>query len=242
MTRRENAMPRELPNAQPRAFVLLKSGRRINLLDPDPDAWTDQDLAAGLARTARWAGSSKWPNSLSVAQHSLTVLALREAQEPLSAEEALRELLHDATEFLLGWDCIAPIKAALGEPFRTIEANLQRAVDRRYRLPAWEGGSYRRHKWADRLAAASEAYHVVGWSRQEMRDALGIATEPLANDPLPPTPGFAPWEPWPATIAEALFRQEFERLLRGAERQRRGRAAFKAPTTEDGEAAHVALS
>ena len=32
-----------------RAFVLLKSGRRLDLLDPDPDAWTDGDLAAGLS-------------------------------------------------------------------------------------------------------------------------------------------------------------------------------------------------
>ena len=53
-----------------RAFVLLKSGRRLHPLNPDPQAWTDEDLAAGLARTPRWGGSSKWEHSLSVAQHS----------------------------------------------------------------------------------------------------------------------------------------------------------------------------
>ena len=42
-----------------------------------------EDLAAGLARTPRWGGSSKWQHSLSVAQHSLTVLALRELDGPL---------------------------------------------------------------------------------------------------------------------------------------------------------------
>ena len=34
--------------AEPRAFVLLKSRRRLDLLNPDPHAWTDDDLAAGL--------------------------------------------------------------------------------------------------------------------------------------------------------------------------------------------------
>lgn len=81
-----------------RAWVLLKSGRRLDLLDPDPDAWTDRDLAIGLSRTYRWAGYSAWDLPLSVAQHSLTVLALREMGGPMTAREALRELLHDATE------------------------------------------------------------------------------------------------------------------------------------------------
>ena len=100
--------------ADARAFVLLKSRRRLDLLNPDPQAWTDDDLAAGLSRTMRWGGASRWAHPLSVAQHSLTVLAIREAEGPLTAQEGLRELLHDATEFMLGWDCIAPLKAQLG--------------------------------------------------------------------------------------------------------------------------------
>ena len=39
--------------AEPGAFVLLKSRRR---LDRDPHAWTDDDLAAGLSRAMRWGG------------------------------------------------------------------------------------------------------------------------------------------------------------------------------------------
>ena len=121
--------------ADARAFVLLKSGRRLDLLNPDPQAWTDGDLAAGLSRTMRWGGASQWGHPLSVAQHSLTVLAIREAEGPLTAQEGLRELLHDATEFMLGWDCVAPLKAQLGAPFRELEARLQAAVDARYQLP-----------------------------------------------------------------------------------------------------------
>ena len=191
-----------------RAFVLLKSGRRLDLLDPDPEAWTDGDLAAGLSRTMRWGGASRWARPLSVAQHSLTVLAIREAEGPLTAREGLRELLHDATEFMLGWDCIAPLKAQLGAPFRQLEVRLEAAVEARYRLPPWSAEGYAKHKRADRLAAASEAFHVVGWSRTDMVEALGIAIPPLLDDPLPPN-GFARWEPWPPESAEHLFMARF---------------------------------
>jgi len=68
---------------KPRAWILLKSGRRLDLLDPHPDVWTDKDLAIGISRTYRWGGYSKWDLPLSVAQHSLAVLALREAEAPL---------------------------------------------------------------------------------------------------------------------------------------------------------------
>ena len=136
--------------AEPRAFVLLKSRRRLDLLNPDPHAWTDDDLAAGLSRTMRWGGASRWEHPLSVAQHSLTVLTIREADGALTPGEALRELLHDATEFMLGWDCITPLKAQLGEPFRALDARLQSAIDTRYRLPEWTPEAYAIHKRADR--------------------------------------------------------------------------------------------
>jgi uncharacterized protein len=137
---------------EPRAFVLLKSRRRLDLLNPHPNAWTDEDLAAGLSRTMRWGGASQWEHPLSVAQHSLTVLAIREAEGPLTPDEAMRELLHDAPEFMLGWDCITPLKAQLGERFRALEARLQSAIDTRYQLPEWAPETYALHKHADRLS------------------------------------------------------------------------------------------
>lgn len=128
--------PAEAP--QSRAFILLKSGRRLDLLDPQPGAWTDEDLAIGLSRTYRWGGYSKWALPLSVAQHSLTVLALREVEGPLTAREALRELLHDATEALFGgFDPIAPLRPHLGPDFARHDRRLQAAVDQRYLLPPW---------------------------------------------------------------------------------------------------------
>ncbi len=191
-----------------RAWILLPSGRRLDLLSPDPQAWTDRDLAIGLSRTYRWAGYSAWDLPLSVAQHSLTVLALcRAAPGPrLSDAEVRRELLHDAVEALMGgWDPITPLKPYLGDGFARLVARLQGTIDARYRLPPWTAESYARHKHADRLAAASEAHHVAGWSREALREHLGIVLDPAAEDPLPLPDGLRPWEPWPPKLAEQRF-------------------------------------
>ena len=83
-----------------RAWVRLCSVRRLDLLDPRPDQRAGQDLAVGMSRTYRWGGHSCWELPLSVAQHSLLVLVLRQQmqpRQPLTPGEALRELLHDAT-------------------------------------------------------------------------------------------------------------------------------------------------
>ena len=66
-----------------RAWVLLPSGQRLDLLTPDAGAWTDRDLAIGLSRTYRWGGHSRWDLPLSVAQHSLLVLVIRQQMNTL---------------------------------------------------------------------------------------------------------------------------------------------------------------
>lgn len=185
-----------------RAWVRMPSGKRLDLLDPTPFDWDDADLALGLARTYRWGGHSAWPLPLSVAQHSLTVLQLRRdwaaaTGTVLDPVDELRELLHDAEEGLLGFDCISVLKPFLGEKFRELSRSLESAVFLRYGLPRWTRDSHRIHKRADRLAAASEAVHVVGWSREEVRRTLKIRALPLDTDPLHAVYGEPPWEPWP---------------------------------------------
>ena len=200
---------------KPRAWILFRSGNRIDLLNPRPDAWSDEDLATGLSRTYRWGGHSAWELPLSVAQHSLTVLAIREAQakRPLSAGAALRELLHDADEALIGgFDCISPLKPHLGPEYRAIAARIDAAVRARYRLPAWTVRDHEEHKIADRLAAASEAHHVVGWRGASLRRDLGITLQPLHDDPLETPDALKPWEPWPADLAAELFLVKLKHL------------------------------
>ncbi len=217
-----------------RTWILLPSGRRLDLLAPHPQAWTDHDLAIGLSRTYRWAGYSAWDLPLPVAQHSRTVLTLCRASPgpALSDAEAGRELLHDAVEALMGgWDPITPLKPHLGGGCEGLVARLQAAVDARYALPAWSADSHARHKAADRLAAASEAHRVAGWSRTALRDDLGITPEPLAVDPLPTPHGLQPWEPWPPKIAEQRFQVALQAQLPPAPRPPSGPASLRPAAT-----------
>ena len=200
-----------------RAWVRMPSERRLDLLDPTPFDWDDSDLALGLARTYRWGGHSAWPRPLSVAQHSLTVMHLRAAAckavgVELAPVAALRELLHDAEEGLLGFDCVSPLKPFLGEGFRALTVRLENAVFLRYGLPHWTDKEHAAHKLADRLAAASEAVHVVGWSAKEVLHTLKITVPPLSDDPLHAVYGGIPWEPWAPPLAAERFLEELDRL------------------------------
>lgn len=197
-----------------RAWVRMPSGRRLDLLDPTPFDWDDADLALGLARTYRWGGHSAWPLPLSVAQHSITVMLLRRSQsaQPLSPLAELRELLHDAEEGLMGFDAISVIKPFLGEGFLELAKRLEAAIFLRYAIPAWTEKEHALHKRADRLAAASEAVHVAGWTHEEVRHTLKIATTPLDTDPLCAAYGGTAWEPWPPALAAERFLAELNRL------------------------------
>lgn len=153
---------------------------------------------------------------LSVAQHSITVMLLQRAAlggqvEPMSE---LRELLHDAEEGLLGFDAISVIKPFLGDGFRALSRRLEHVVFLRYGLPSWTRAEHARHKRADRQAAASEAVHVAGWSREEVRRTLKIQAAVLEDDPLVGVYGGTPWEPWPPALACERFLAELERLTR----------------------------
>ena len=215
-----------------RAWVRLSSGQRLNLLDLRPDAWSDEDLATGLARTYRWGGHSTWSLPLSVAQHSLTVLAIRQMLEgvELSPTAALRELLHDADEGLLGFDCITPLKPHLGEAYQRLTSLLQRTIAERYDLQAWNQEDYLMHKRADRLAAISEARHIAGWSLDEIMEEFGsigvLTVDPLQGPgPLPPV--WQPWEPWPPDLAARMF---LDRLRGLSNTARRGRTLSELAT------------
>lgn len=197
-----------------RAWVRLPSGKRLDLLNPTPFDWDDEDLALGLARTYRWGGHSAWPLPLSVAQHSLAVMLLRRqwSRQTLDPLSELRELLHDADEGLLGFDCISVLKPFMGERFRELTARLEHMVFVRYGLRAWTPEEKTLHKRADRVAAATEAVHVVGWSRAEVSQTLKIRFKPLDRDILSEVYGDTPWEPWPPQLAASRFLDALQQL------------------------------
>lgn len=205
------AMPS--PAKPHRAWVRLPSGKRMDLNDPTFADLDDGDLALGLARTFRWGGHSVWPLPLSVAQHSLLVLHIRRQQASLSPVQGLRELLHDAEEGVIGFDPISPLKPVLGAEFLALMDRLQKVVFAKYALPWWTAAEKARHKKADILAAASEAVHIAGWSRAEVKDVLGITVAPLAQDPLCAHYGGKPWEPWPVDVCVRRFLGELGALL-----------------------------
>lgn len=196
-----------------RAWVRMPSGKRLDLLNPTPFDWDDADLALGLARTYRWGGHSAWPLPLSVAQHSIAVMLLRRALAPRPTPlEELRELLHDAEEGLLGFDAVSVIKPFLGEGFRALTRRLEQVVFVRYGLPPWTEKDHKLHKQADRLAAATEAVHVTGWTREEVRRTLKIRAHVLEQDPLAAYYACTPWEPWAPALAAERFLAELDRL------------------------------
>lgn len=203
-----------MPATDSRAWVRLPSGKRLDLLDPTAFDWDDEDLALGLARTYRWGGHSAWPLPLSVAQHSLTVMHVRQhfATHALTPGELLRELLHDADEGLLGFDCVSPLKPFMGPEYAALTKRLEQVVQFRYNLKSWTVQEHKEHKRADRVAAASEAVYVVGWSESEVRNTLKIRFKPMAEDILHGIYGGTPWEPWAPDIAAARFLAELRRL------------------------------
>lgn len=202
-----------------RAWIRLPSGQHLDLINPEPNAWTDTDLAVRISRTFRWGGESAYQYPLSVAQHSLTVLALRRewSNTPLTIIEQLHELLHDAEEAFLGFDCISPLKGVLGKPFGDVSDRLMSAIETRYKLPKWTTKTHAAHKRADVTAAASEAVHCAGWSPQEVREILRIKHPILAVDPLARIYDCEPWTPWPSDVAAARFLNELTSLLKQQE-------------------------
>jgi hypothetical protein len=55
-----------------------------------------------------------------------------------------------------------------------------------------------------------------------MRESLGVALEPLADDPLSAPEGMRPWEPWPPNLAAHLFLTRMNELQTASSQ---GRAA-----------------
>lgn len=85
--------------------LMLASGNRFDLLDPEASEFDIFDIAHGLANVCRYAGQCR--SFYSVAEHSILVSEI----VPSFAFEAL---MHDAAEAFIG-DITRPLKALLPE-------------------------------------------------------------------------------------------------------------------------------
>jgi 5'-deoxynucleotidase YfbR-like HD superfamily hydrolase len=189
----------------------MLSGRRLDLLAPDPADIEIADIAHGLARVARWNGQTVGQSAFSVAQHSCIVADIFDALATHATREAkLAALLHDAPEYVIG-DLISPFKAAIGLDYKAFERRLLAAIHERFRVPSDVAEAAARViKQADRIAAFHEATRLAGFSVLESLDFFG---RPPAM-PQALTESLELLESWPANQAEAQYLLRF-RLLGG---------------------------
>lgn len=161
------------PKEPPRAWQRMLSGRRLDLLDPSPLDVEIADIAHGLARVARWNGQTHGPHVFSVAQHSLLVEAIGGGLPGGDGPaQRLELLLHDAPEYVIG-DIISPLKAAIGDAYKSVERRLLGAIRRRFDLAPPSPALARLVKRADRIAAAIEAVRLAGFSEDEAGRIFG---------------------------------------------------------------------
>jgi hypothetical protein len=210
-----------------RAWVRLSSGRRLDLINPKPGDWTDLDLAVRLSRTYRWGGHSTWDLPLSVAQHSLLVLVLRQQMrphQPLTLREALsvavgnpvapalmtqgivevnRLCIRRGLNPMLRWNCCSMLCA---QSAREAERQgFNRIIT--YTRVDENGASLRAAGWACEGLAGGRGWHSSRRSRsnrntwvKKLRWSRTLRPKPLPERRLPSAP--SPGDDWsfrPAT-------------------------------------------
>ncbi len=194
--------PAQAGSARPRAWQRMLSGRRLDLLHPEPGDVDIVDIAHGLARVARWNGQTRGTYVFSVAQHACLVTEIaRELSSDLSPATELMLLLHDAPEYVVG-DLISPFKAAIGDDYKRVERRLLAAIHGHFGLdPEPDRQTAALIKTADRIAAYFEATALAGF---EASEALVLFCDPRAFA-YHREPDRALLEPWPTERAQQTF-------------------------------------
>jgi uncharacterized protein len=195
-------------NLPPRAWQRMLSGRRLDLLSPDPKDIEIEDIAHGLARVARWNGQTKGAYAFSVAQHSLVVTDIVNTLRPdFTANELLAALLHDAPEYVIG-DLISPFKTAIGLDYKAFELNLLQAIYCRFEIQDLSPVAVAAIKQADTIAAYYEATRLAGFETFEAELFFGVPNLPAElHDAL------TVLEPVSASDAQTLFLAKVADLL-----------------------------
>jgi hypothetical protein len=96
---------------------MLQSGRLFDLVNPEQNEITVEDIAHGLAQTCRFAGQCN--AFFSVAEHSVLV-------SQVVRRSKLAALFHDAAEAFVG-DMSGPLKRLVPE-YKAIEKRIERAI------------------------------------------------------------------------------------------------------------------
>lgn len=137
-----------------RTWVDTWTGKKVDLLNPDPDQIEIEDIAHHLAILPRFTGATKHPYS--IAQHSMYVSMM--VPEYLQ----LHALLHDAHEAYIN-DINTPLKEAINtyspnfdDPLRVIADGLDEAIRTKFDLEPLDSFGIFEIKRADMQAMADE--------------------------------------------------------------------------------------
>jgi 5'-deoxynucleotidase YfbR-like HD superfamily hydrolase len=169
-------------------WIQTFTGKKFDLLDPQPEMVCIEDIAHALSLLCRFTGHTR--KFYSVAQHSVMVSKI------VPPEHMFAGLMHDAAEAYVG-DMSSPLKAMLSD-YKRIERNLRRVINTKFGLPIIQPECVTD---ADLCALMSER-----------DDLLGEPPAPWANG-LEDVPRYGrtilPMHP---RLAEVLFIEEFEKL------------------------------
>jgi hypothetical protein len=130
-------------------WVETFSGRKVDLINPDPEAICIEDIAHHLAMINRYNGATVRPYS--VAEHCL-ILADYLSPSTTTALEGLNVLLHDAAEAYLQ-DLSPDLKRAL-PLYKSIEDNMLYYIHGALRVPFLKDRGF--VKWLDSAVLLDE--------------------------------------------------------------------------------------
>ncbi len=154
-------------------WILTKSGRKFDYLNPKPEQIHLLDIAAGLASESRFSGQTR--SFYSVAQHSVQVSWV------VSRELAIQGLLHDAAEAYCK-DIPSPLKALLPD-YKEIEHRVQAAINKRFGLPETINESV---KEADLIMLATERRDLMPKHYEEWACLKGVTPLERRIEPMNP--------------------------------------------------------
>ncbi|NUN06057.1 MAG: HD family phosphohydrolase [Bdellovibrio sp.] len=177
------------PEIIAKSWVITYSGKRFNILDPNPADVKIEDIACALARQARFNGHTRF--FYSVGQHSCLG-----AEISPTKEIALHMLFHDATEAYVG-DLVSPVKALLPD-FEVIESRIHWAISQAFNL---EYPLPKVVKQIDRRLLATEVRDLITKDLQ----SWSIGEDEPFDFPI---------IPWPPEVTEARFLEIAKSLLK----------------------------
>lgn len=153
--------------------ITTRSGRQVNLLNPQYSQIDIGDIAHGLAYQCRFNGQTS--RFYSIAQHSLMVASI------LPDHLKMAGLLHDAAEAYVG-DVVQPLKVLLPD-YQAIENRFSQVIGQRFNVDIEHHSEV---KQADLIALATEKRDLLPRERCTWDLLKGI--KPLDRLTLPMTP------------------------------------------------------